>query len=290
VLIRHCEPYLRRGVPCSVCIFIAAPGLSASYSPRDDGSESQAVGISVERGIQVPVKTWSNSRPAGPGADTHEHGSPRRLRPAEQLAAYLTGGGSLLLTGANGAAAVLAGIADVLAKRRTRVLRVSPPLDLQGFMEQVGRTGQAAGDDDVERGFNALTTLDPSCDRIVLLVDDAHLLPHTTLFYLQFVLRADPPLHLAFAGRPEIAGTLALEGFAGLRGRFTLQLAMPEPSPAPAGSAVQAGQHSRIGRVIARVLARSAAYTGLWTTPSRPRRPAPAIKGVPAPAPGQMMP
>jgi len=227
------------------------------------------------------VKTWSSSRPAGPGADAHEHGSPRnRLRPAEELAAHLTGGGSLLLTGANAAAAVLAGIAATLATRRTRVLRVSPPLDLRGFMEQVGRTGQAAGDDDVERGFNALTTLDPGCDRIVLLVDDAHLLPHTTLFYLQFVLRADPPLHLAFAGRPEIAETLALEGFAGLRGRFTLQLTIPEP--APAGSAVQAGQHSRIARVIARVLARSAAYAGLWTTPARPRRPAPAILGVPA--------
>ncbi len=187
----------------------------------------------------------------------------------------------MLLTGANGAA-VLAGIADTLAPRRTRVLRVSPPLDLHGFMEQVGRTGEAAGDDDVERGFNALTTLDPSCDRIVLLVDDAHLLPHTTLFYLQFVLRADPPLHLAFAGLPEIAGTLALEGFAGLRGRFTLQIALPEPFPAPAGSALQAGQHSRIGRVIARVLARSVAYAGLWATPARPRRPVLAIKGVPA--------
>jgi hypothetical protein len=187
----------------------------------------------------------------------------------------------LLLTGANGAA-VLAGIAATLATLRTRVLRVSPPLDLRGFMEQVGRTGQAAGDDDVERGFNALTTLDPGCDRIVLLVDDAHLLPHTTLFYLQFVLRADPPLHLAFAGCPEIAETLALEGFAGLRGRFTLQLTMPEPSPGLEGSAVQAGQHSRIARIIARVLARSAAYTGLWTTPARPRRPAPAIMGVPS--------
>jgi len=185
----------------------------------------------------------------------------------------------LLLTSANGAA-VLAGIAATLATRRTRVLRVSPPLDLRGFMEQVGRTGQAAGDDDVERGFNALTILDPSCDRIVLLVDDAHLLPHTTLFYLQFVLRADPPLYLAFAGCPEIAETLALEGFAGLRGRFTLQLAMPEPFPAPAGSALQAGQHSRIGQVIARVLAKSAAYAGLWAIPARPRRPAPAIKGV----------
>jgi len=231
------------------------------------------------------VKTWSSSRPAGLDADTHEHGSPRnRLRPAKELAAHLTGGGSLLLTGANGGAAVLAGIADMLAKRRTRVLRVSPPLDLPGFMEQVGRTGQAAGNDNVERGFNALTVLDPSCDRIVLLVDGAHFLPHTTLFYLQFVLRADPPLHLAFAGCPEIAGTLALEGFAGLRGRFTLQLTMPEPSPVFEGSALQAGQHSRIGRVIARVLARSAAYAGLWVTPAPPRRPAPAIKGVPAAA------
>ena len=171
----------------------------------------------------------------------------------------------------------------MLATGRTRVLRVSPPLDLRGFMEQVGRKGHAAGDDDVERGFNALTTLDPSCDRIVLLVEDAHLLPHTTLFYLKFVLRGEPPLQMAFAGRPEIADTLALEGFTGLRERFSLQLTMPAPSPGPAGPAAQAGQGSRFKRITTRVLARVAAYAGLRNTPVRPSRPAPARRAVPSP-------
>ena len=217
------------------------------------------------------MKAGSNSRPAGAGADQTGHGPPGiRLRLAEELAAHLTGGGSLLLTGANGTAAVLAGAADMLANGRTRVLRVSLPLDLPGFMEQVGRTGHAAGDDDVERGFNALTTLDPGCDRIVLLVEDAHLLPHTTLFYLQFVLRGEPPLRLALAGRPEIAGTLALEGFTGLRGRFSLQLTMSEPSPGPA---VQAGRCSRFRRAVTRALA------GLWDSPVR-EGPAPARRAV----------
>lgn len=210
------------------------------------------------------MNTWSDLRPAGVGADKTGHASPRnRLRLTEELAAHLTGGGSLLLTGASGTAAVLAGTADALAKGRTRVIKVSPPLDLPGFMEQVGQTGLAAGDDDVERGFNALTTLDPGCDRIVLLVEDAHLLPHPTLFYLQFVLRAEPPLRLAFAGCSEIADTLALEGFTGLRGHFSLHATMPGLSLGLEGAATREGRYSRLRRIFAQALARSAAYAGL---------------------------
>ena len=156
--------------------------------------------------------------------------------------------------------------AGILEKKRTRVLKVRPPLDLRGFMEQVGRTDHTFGDGDVERGFNALTALDPGCDRIVLLVEDAHLLPHTTLFYLQFVLRAEPPLQLAFAGRLEVADALALEGFAGLRARFSLHLTMSAPFTEVAEFTVQAGRYSRLRRV----LARFAAYAGLWSTPLHP--------------------
>ena len=217
------------------------------------------------------MTTWSDLQPAGIAADLNRLGSPwNQLRLTEEIIAHLTGGGSVLLTGTDGASAMLAVAAETLAKGRTRVLQVRPPLDLQGFMGQIGQIGSASGDDDIERGFNALTTLDPSCDRIVLLVEDAHLLPHPTLFYLQFVLCGEPPLRLAFAGCPGIADTLALEGFSGLRGRFSLHVPMPEPSPGLVGSAAQGSRYNRLRRVVAQALARSAAYAGLWNTPMRP--------------------
>ena len=224
------------------------------------------------------MTTWSDSQLANFAADLNRPGLPRnQFRQTEEIIAHLTGGGSVLLTGTDGAPAVLAAAAGALAKRRTRVLQVRPPLDLQGFMGQVGQPGNASGDDDVERGLNALTILDPSCDRIVLLVEDAHLLPHPTLFYLQFVLRAEPPLQLAFAGGQGIADALALEGFTGLRGCFSLRLTMSAPPRETAGSARREGRYSRLRRVLAQALARPAAYAGLWNTRERP---ASAIKAV----------
>lgn len=44
-----------------------------------------------------------------------------------RLVTHLTGGGSLLLTGTDGTAAVLAAAAGILDKGRTRVLSVRPP-------------------------------------------------------------------------------------------------------------------------------------------------------------------
>lgn len=195
------------------------------------------------------MATYSDLQPAGSGANFNGHGSPQnRLWLTDKLIAQLTGGGSFLLTGTDDTSAVLAAAVGILKKRRTRVLKVCPPLDLQGFMEQVGRTGDAVGDSDVERGFNALTTLDPTCDRVVLVVEDAHLLPHNTLFYLQFVLRAEPPLQLAFAGCPEVADVLALEGFAGLRARFSLHLTVSAPFSKTADRAGKAGCESAQAR------------------------------------------
>ena len=217
------------------------------------------------------MKIRSGLQPAGIATDVNRPGSSRnQFRQAAEVIAHLTGGGSVLLTETDGAPAVLAVVAETLAKGRTRVLQVRPPLDLREFMGQVGRTGNASGDDDVERGFNALTILDPGCDRIVLLVEDAHLLPHRTLFYLQFVLRAEPPLQLAFAGRPEVAGVLALEGFTGLRGCFSLHLTVAAPAPGTAGSVALGRRYGRLRQMIAQVLARSAAYAGPWNTLVRP--------------------
>ncbi len=214
------------------------------------------------------------------------HGSERGLRQnhlwlVSRLVTHLTGGGSLLLTGTGGTAAVLAAAAGMLNKGRTRVLSVRPPLDLQGFMQQVGRPSHILGDTDIERGFNALTAPDTTCDGIVLLVEDAHLLPQTTLFYLQFVLRAGPPLRLAFAGSAGLADTLALEGFAGLRAQFSLHLTMAAPAAGRPTSAVQAGRYGRIRLALAQALASFAACAGSAGAILRPPRSAPAAKVVP---------
>jgi len=193
-----------------------------------------------------------------------------------KLVTHLTGGGSLLLTGMDGTAAIMAAAAGTLDKGRMRVLSVRPPLDLQGFIEQVGRPGHALGDTDIERGFNVLTALDTTCDGIVLLVEDAHLLPRTTLFYLQFILRAGPPLRLAFAGSAGIADTLALEGFAGLRAHFSLHLTMAAPSAGRPTPAVQAGRYGRITQALARSAA-CAVSAGAILRPSGFARPAKAV-------------
>jgi hypothetical protein len=155
------------------------------------------------------------------------------LHPPEvQLAAALLAGTSALVTGPDGTgAALLRAVAAHLASSRIRVLRVGPPLDLPGFLDQVTRAGGAAGDTVLEQGFAALTDLGPSCDRIALLVEDAHLVPDATLRYIEFALHAGPHLCIAFAGQPGIAGTLGLPGYAGLRKRLSLRLVLPSPQP-----------------------------------------------------------
>ena len=81
------------------------------------------------------MTTCSEVRPADAGASLNRHGSPQnRTWLAGQLVKHLAGGGSLLLTGPEGSAAVLDAAADALKKTRTRVLKVRPPLDLRGFM------------------------------------------------------------------------------------------------------------------------------------------------------------
>ncbi len=151
-----------------------------------------------------------------------------------KLVAAIMSGGSALVTGPVGAAELLGVLAHSLAATRTRVVRVRPPLDLPDFMEQVAPASAAAGDVRLVQGFNTLTTPDSACDRIVLLVEDAHLLPQATLRYIEFALRAGPHLQVAFAGRSEIVDVLALDGFAGLRRQLSLHLTLPERLPAPA--------------------------------------------------------
>lgn len=158
---------------------------------------------------------------------------------ADRLAAAMRSGTSASVTSSSSTAPLLAALARLLDHTRTRVLHVRPPLDLPCFMDQVAGTSTALADSWLERGFNALTLPGAECDRIALLVEDAHQLPPATLRYIELVLRARPPLQVVLAGRPGIADTLALDGFAGLRRSIPLHLALtdaelPHTAPTPA--------------------------------------------------------
>lgn len=151
----------------------------------------------------------------------------------QELATALMAGRSALVTGPLGTEDLLAALAQSFAATRTRMLRVRPPLGLPDFMEQVAPSNVAAGDPGLVQGYLALTMPDHACDRIVLLVESAHLLPHATLRYLELALRAGPHLRVVFGGRSEIVDVLALDEFAGLRQRLSFHLVLPEQAPVP---------------------------------------------------------
>lgn len=152
---------------------------------------------------------------------------------ADKTVAAVMDGASVLVTAHDGTTAFLAAVALRLAPTRTRVLHLRPPLGIAGFMDQVA-ANCAPGDTQLERGFNALTMPDAGCDRIALLVEDAHGMPQATLRCIEFTLQAGPHLRVVLAGRSGIEDTLALAGFAGLRKRFPLHLALPAAEPQPA--------------------------------------------------------
>ena len=149
---------------------------------------------------------------------------------ADRLAEALADGGSALVTGDASAALLLAVAARHPLLTQTRIFRVGPPLDLIAMLRQV-TADDGPQDATLEEGFDLLTAPSAGCSRIVLLVEDAHLLPHATLRYIEFALRAGPHLQVVLAGRPGIGEMLALDGFAGLRNRIPLHLALPDPVP-----------------------------------------------------------
>jgi len=158
------------------------------------------------------------------------------LFPADQLVTALMDGVSVLVLGLVGTAELLDVAAPRLADARTRVLRVHPPYSLPDFMDQVSPGSRSLGDAGLAQGFRILTVPDAPCERIALLVEDAHLMPHATLRYIELALRAGPNLHVAFAGHSEFANTLALHGFDELRKRLRLRLFLtgfPVAAPLP---------------------------------------------------------
>lgn len=144
--------------------------------------------------------------------------------PADELVATLADGNSVVVTGYAASAVMLDGLSEFLARTRTRVIRVRPPLDLPDLMEQIVRADAAPADAALEEAFLALTVPGDGYERIALLVDGAHLMTHATLRYLDFAFWAAPGLQAILAGQPAIADTLALDGFASLRARFSLHV------------------------------------------------------------------
>lgn len=160
----------------------------------------------------------------------------------DPLVTALLQGNSALVTGSEGTASVLDAAAPFLFANGVRVLRVHPPHDLTSFMQQVALPAKS---DPAERAnknllrgaFESLTVTDATCERIVLLVEDAHLMPEATLGYIETAFRAGPHLSVAFAGQAELAGNFTAKGLIALRKRLSLHLVLPlwqEAVPLPA--------------------------------------------------------
>ncbi len=142
------------------------------------------------------------------------------------------GADAALIAEGDGGHVLLDLVADCLSGRRTRIIRAEEVLP--GSFAAPVRDDAALG-----RSFQALTKLDGTCDRTVLLVGDAETLPHPALRYIQFASRTAPRLQLVFCGTRAFFDTLNAEEFAWLRARLTagpvLALAAPiaEDADAP---------------------------------------------------------
>lgn len=130
--------------------------------------------------------------------------------------------------------------AGCLAGLRCRVLRSAAVLPAGLGVPMPSSAGSAKAnvpdDDLLARGYQALTMLDQSCDRIVLLVGDAHTLPHSMLRYIQFVRRSGSHLQLIFCGTRRFLEQLEPPEFAWLRERLMAGLVLTLAAPATKAS------------------------------------------------------
>lgn len=153
----------------------------------------------------------------------------------------MAGGDVVVLATGRPGRSMLREIADGLAGQRCRVLQAAavPPamLSLPAMMAQViGRSSLDGRDDKVlEVGFRVLTELDPACDRVVLLIGDAHALQRSALRYLQFASHTGAGLQLVFLGKPVLFEMLDAAEFTplrmGLAAHPPIELAPPVETP-----------------------------------------------------------
>lgn len=149
------------------------------------------------------------------------------------------GGDAVLIADGEAGRVLLDLAADSLSGRRTRILRVADVLP--GRLAALTPMAQAAGpakgsvpeDEALSRSFQAMTVLDPACDRAVLLVGDAHALPRPALRYIQFAARSAAHLQLVFCGTRALFDVLNVEEFTWLRLRLKAGLVLTLAAPIP---------------------------------------------------------
>ncbi len=162
------------------------------------------------------------------------------------LDSVLAGHDVTLFIRGDGGRELLDAAAERLPALRCRVLRAagtpSEGLSLPLLLAQV-TMGQgtwhpvpsAQNDEFLRRSFQALTVLDGTCDRIVLLVSDANALQPAALRYIQLACRAGASLQLVLAGKRGFLDLLSPAEFADLRARLATG---PIITPLPPGPAV----------------------------------------------------
>ena len=146
--------------------------------------------------------------------------------------------------------------AALLRASRTRVLHVRPPYNLTSFMNQIAPSASEEDGSLLDSAYDALTVLDPSCDRIALLADSAHLMPKVTLRYIESLVCKRSHLCVALAGKPELAEALTSDELSDLRQELSLHLALSGSAaaalvPVPAAAVVPVAAPSRRPWVVA---------------------------------------
>ncbi len=151
---------------------------------------------------------------------------------ARQLAAAMKRGTSVLITSPAATLSLLDEAAALLGASRTRVLHVRPPYNLTSFMYQIAPSASEEDGSLLDSAYDTLTVLDPSCDRIALLAESAHLMPKVTLRYIESLVCKRTHLCVALAGKPELAEALAADDLSDLREALSLHLALSGSAPA----------------------------------------------------------
>lgn len=165
-------------------------------------------------------------------------------------------GGDVILINEGGDESELLGRAATrLTELRSRVIRISDVLPDGGrtsmqSQDAAGPSRLSIPDDDfLTQSYRALTVVDAECDRIVLLIGDAHALQHSALRYIQFMCRSSGQLQLVFCGKREFLALLEAESLSWLRKRLldnlVIDLAPPVVQAVPFMSTIQAATARR---------------------------------------------
>lgn len=221
------------------------------------------------------------------------------------LVAAMKRGTSALIATPAATLALLDEAAALLAASRTRVLHVRPPYNLTSFMHQLAPSASEEDGSLLDSAYDALTVLDPSCDRIALLAESAHLMPKVTLRYIESLVCKRPHLCVALAGKPELAEALDSDELSGLRHELSLQLALSGSAaavPLPVAAPVPVAAPSRrpwivagffgtvcVGLIVSQLLNTlrpdARAPAALQAADAPPAAPARMVQDVPPPVP-----